>query len=100
MERSCAFVESRGIRTTFFRYSLVLVTSHRGSVRITPISATTETATVAQTLSQEPCDLVKAPRPGIRIRGAQDKEVFTGCLGLVTFWDWKSHIARCDDSGI
>lgn len=44
MERSSAFVESRGIRTTFFRYSLVLVTSHRGSVRITPISATTETA--------------------------------------------------------
>lgn len=44
-----------------------------------------EAATVTQTLSQERCDLVKAPRPGIRIGGAQDKEVFTDCLGLVTF---------------
>lgn len=53
-----------------------------------------EAATVTQILSQERCDLVKAPRPGgIRI-GAQDKEVFTDCLGLVTFLATEGVISR------
>lgn len=86
MERSCAFVKSRGIRS---RFSDILSFNHISPGEC-PDSTdlgdhrNSEAATVTQTLSQKRCDLVKAPRPGIRIWGGGRR------IGkyLPTAWVW------------